>query len=76
MAVRNWTLEQRENVENLVFSKKYTRYIDIANEFGLQSADVRNYIRSRPELLKAFKPDDYERERERIAKLWDLEDRL
>lgn len=76
MAISNWTAEQRQRVEEIVLSKTLTRYIDIATELGLQNNDVRNYIRNRPNLLKAFKPKDYEQERERIAKLWDLEEGL
>ena len=76
MAISNWTAEQRQRVEEIVLSQKFTRYIDIANELGLQSNDVRNYIKNRPNLLKAFKPNDYEQERARIAKTWDLEEGL
>ena len=72
MAITNWTAEQKQRVEELALSKTSTRYIDIANELGLQSADVRNYITGRPELFKAFKPQDYEAKRQQIAKTWNL----
>ena len=76
MAIRNLTAEQRQGIEEVVLSQKFTQYIDVANELGLQRDDVRGYIRNRPNLLKAFKPNDYERERARIAKTWNLEEGL
>ena len=73
MAISTWTAEQKQQVEEMATSGKYTRYIEIANLVGLQAQDVRNYITDRPNLLKAFQPDTYETKRQKIAELWDLE---
>lgn len=72
MAIRNWTQEQRQLIEDLVKSEKYTQYSQIAEETGLLRDDIRNYISNRPYLLKIIKPETYETKRKEIAEAWDL----